>query len=101
MKKLLAIILLLFAFNIQGQSTTQTEYLYMTKGIKTQLESGLDLKRGYQLEGIKQIQQGDYIFNFSALIRTDKKDRYAGIVVLAKNTKTSQFHYKAIPVLYD
>lgn len=93
------------AFLVYGyalsQSTTQQEYLYMTKGLKIQLESGLDVKQGYELKGIKEVEQGDYIFMFQALLRKDSKDKAAGVIVIAKNKKTSELFFKAIPIINE
>ncbi len=37
--------------------TTQEEYNYVTKGYKVQVESGLDMKKGYELKDIDHVQQ--------------------------------------------
>jgi len=54
--KLLLSIALFASFNIYGQSiktlgTTLEEYNYITKGYKVQIESGLDMKKGYDTSG--------------------------------------------------
>ena len=84
-----------------AQSTTQQEFLYMTKGLKTQIESGLDMKNGYELKGIREVEQENYIFYFQALLRKEKKDKVAGVVVIAKNKITSELSFKAIPVVNE
>lgn len=38
----------IFSFSVFAQ-TTQVEYNYLTKGYKIQIESGLDMKKGYEL----------------------------------------------------
>jgi len=43
------IIILVLCENSFSQSTTQEEYNYITKGYKIQVESGLDMKKGYIL----------------------------------------------------
>lgn len=40
---------LLFSSNALFGQTTQEEYNYITKGYKVQIESGLDMKKGYSL----------------------------------------------------
>ena len=49
MKKVIVIFLLAFSFQNLFSQTTQEEYNYITKGYKIQLESGLDMKKGYSL----------------------------------------------------
>ena len=40
-----------------GAQTTQEEYNYVTKGYKVQLESGLDMKKDYELRDIDNVKQ--------------------------------------------
>lgn len=42
---------LFFAVNAHAQ-TTYEEYIYLTKGYKTQLENGLDMKQGYRMVAV-------------------------------------------------
>jgi hypothetical protein len=49
-KSIFILILLIPFYNsLFSQTTTQEEYNYITKGYKIQLESGLDMKKGYSL----------------------------------------------------
>lgn len=73
----------------------------MTKGLKTQIESGLDMKNGYELKGIREVEQENYILYFQVLLRKEKKDKVAGVVVIAKNKITSELSFKAIPVVNE
>ncbi len=100
-RKIAMIAAIAFCGYTYAQSTTTQEYLYMTKGLKTQLESGLDVKNGYELKGIRDVEQGNYIFLFQALIRKEGKDKAAGIVVIAKNKLTSELYFKAIPIVNE
>ena len=62
MKKNLQLwILLALPFFAFSQNTTKTEYLYMTKGLEIQLNSGLDDKKGYSTEVIGKIEEGSWI----------------------------------------
>lgn len=45
--------------NAQKMPTTEEEYNYLTKGYKIQIESGLDMKKGYTL---KDIVTSDILF---------------------------------------
>ncbi len=47
----ITIIFCIASFITLGQ-TTETEYNYVTKGYKIQLESGLDMKKGYRFEDL-------------------------------------------------
>ncbi|HCV42138.1 MAG TPA: hypothetical protein DGH68_01545 [Bacteroidetes bacterium] len=49
--------LVLMFFSSQGQAqTTLEEYNYATKGYRVQIESGLDMKKGYTFEEINSIR---------------------------------------------
>ena len=53
MKEVLLLLTCMFLFACFSFSqTTLEEYNYISKGYKIQLESGLDMKRGYLLEDI-------------------------------------------------
>lgn len=101
MRKIYIVLLLLLSVKNYAQSTTQSEYLYMTKGLKLHLESGLDVKQGYEIKGFYQINQGDFTFNYLALIRKNKEQNRAGIVVIVKNNISSEVYFKSIPVVYE
>lgn len=78
MKKLFYL-LLFVSFNIFSQSensnlevisgTTQEEYNYLTKGYKVQIESGLDMKKGYTLKNIDE----DFSSAFTSIENGNKK----------------------------
>jgi hypothetical protein len=80
--------------------TTWEEYNYLTKGYRIQIESGLDMKKGYKLvfiadhahifDGIKRRMR------FSALIR-DKESSPCAILMVYKNLKSEQSEYVCIP----
>lgn len=48
---------LFFSVNNSIGQTTQEEYNYVTKGYKVQLESGLDMKKGYTLKHLGEWEQ--------------------------------------------
>jgi len=55
MKKLIALtIIVLFILKLNAQ-TTQEEYNYVIKGYKTQVETGLDMKKGYSLKELYSV----------------------------------------------
>ncbi|MEP7168002.1 MAG: hypothetical protein ABI855_01400 [Bacteroidota bacterium] len=55
---------LFFSVKAYSQTTTQEEYNYITKGYKTQIESGLDMKNGYILKDF-----GDWSLKYSGVTR--------------------------------
>jgi hypothetical protein len=57
MKKIFAILFAsLYVITAQSQ-TTQEEYNYVTKGYKVQVESGLDMKKGYIIKDLDMVSQ--------------------------------------------
>ncbi|MBZ5858373.1 hypothetical protein [Flavihumibacter profundi] len=75
------------------QNTTQEEYLYLVKGYKTTIESGLDIKKGYSIsDTVSFTTQGNkYGFTFMNLIRQNNKS-LAGTIILAYSS-ISDKHY--------
>lgn len=103
MKKLL--LLLLFAIpsfcNAQVSannliSTTQEEYNYLTRGLKIQKESGLDVKAGYEITKIGTRKVGNYSFEYSYLVKNDIKKTVA-ISLIATSNVSGITYYFAIP----
>ena len=96
-------IALLFVFNIsKAQKTTQEEYNYITKGYKVQMESGLDMKKGYFFKdlgtfGVKMgVENRDC--TFKALHR-EGNDTPCAILMLYNRTdiKEGMKYYVCIP----
>lgn len=94
-KKIAMIAAFTFCGYTFAQSTTQEEYLYMTKGLKIQLESGLDMKKGYKLKKISRNHIDKYTFTFNLLIRDN--ETLAGIIVYAQSKVSGKEYIKAIP----
>jgi hypothetical protein len=67
MKKIYFLFLLSSIFSLaQNNHTTLEEYNYLTKGYKIQIESGLDMKKGYTLK--------DVYFDFKSSVRIGNKE---------------------------
>lgn len=83
----------------EPKGTTEEEYNYLTKGYKIQLESGLDMKKGYILKDMGEWEEGSYGFKFKALIR-EEADELAGILVMAKSDSWTGIstYYLCIPI---
>ena len=79
-------------------STTEKEYNYLTKGLRIQRESGLDIIDGYELnDGGKIIVENKYVFSFSNLIEKSTGD-LKGVSVVIKSGVSGNTHYLCIPV---
>lgn len=78
------------------QGATEEEYLYMTKGYKTQIENGLDTKKGYEISKPRKIELTNYVFDYHQLIRTS--DNYSvGLIVKATSKVWGNTYYFGIP----
>jgi hypothetical protein len=103
MKKILFTILalnsmLLFAQTINKPApTTEEEYNYMTKGYKIQLESGLDMKKGYAFKDMDDITRDDYNYKIKLLIR-EEKEEVAGYLFIIQPKYSSKPNYIALPI---
>ena len=106
MKALIFLILASPSMHLLGQSdsvmvnvapTTVEEYNYLTKGYKIQVESGLDMKKGYHFEDVGEHQIGTYEFKIKNLIREDENE-LAGILIITYSTTSGITYYTGIPV---
>ena len=96
--------LLLSVSEAQSQ-TTMEEYNYVTKGYQIQLESGLDMKKGYRLEYITEtsaVMAGDSSYRkteFKALYRGSDSSLAAIMCTYSfvVNGKTISTDYLCIP----
>jgi hypothetical protein len=114
MKALLLSLILSFSINAYGQisnlktssqlesniylkeSTNDEEYLYMTKGYKTQIENGLDTKKGYSIKTPIIFDFTNYSFNYYELIR-ESSNASVGHIVKATSKVWGNVYYFAIP----
>lgn len=93
-------LLLLFTITTTAFSqvqTTQEEYNYLSRGLKIQIESGLDTKNGYSFEKFHTRKVASYQFDFSYLIKSDIKKPVA-ISLIAKSNGSGVTYYFAIPL---
>ncbi len=73
MKKYILLITILFtSIYISGQ-TTEEEYNYVTKGLKIQVDAGLDMKQGYELKTVNVLNSNLKRAELGQLIRTSDK----------------------------
>ena len=69
----LSIINLMYGKYIKGV-TTEEEYLYMSKGYKVAVESGLDLKTGYAIGKTYSQTISIYSFEYKTLLKVSGQD---------------------------
>ncbi len=106
MKTLLTLSLVYWTLSLPAQldtslihaiPTTVEEYNYMTKGYKIQIESGLDMKKGYFFNDIGEHQIGNYHFTIKNLVRENLR-QLAGTLIISRSDVTNKVYYSAIPV---
>lgn len=87
MKKLLFIVsVFLISLSAKAQ-TTQEEYNYVTKGLRTTLEQGLDIKKGYSLNLIQEFEFSGSQYNFYTFDRENGET--ACIIIIFNNGRNS------------
>jgi hypothetical protein len=81
-----------------SQNTTQEEYNFMSKGFKTMIDEGLDMKKGYFLKDTMSFSTsaGKYQTTFINMMR-HKDKTYAGTISVVKSNSWSRIYYLAIP----
>lgn len=93
MKKIILALLFISSLNAQ---TSETEYNYLTKGLKDSVEKGLDLKQGYDLQDFYTHDEQFYSFNFRLLVDIKTK-KTKGILVVADSKVWGNRYFLCIP----
>lgn len=112
MKKILSIVMLSMAFLSFSQNdasavepaveyvapveTSLKEYLYFTKGYKTDLEQGKDILQGYTLEPGLSKRIENYNFNFQYVY--DSTKTLKAVSVQIKSNLTNNNYFLCIPI---
>ena len=97
MKSLTIIIGLILVASFSAFSqTTEEEYNYLTKGYKFQIESGLDMKKGYTLQDLTSHNVGERKTEFKALFR-DGEDKPCAVLCIYNRPSTGFKDYICIP----
>lgn len=79
-------------------STNEKEYNYLTKGLKIQKESGLDVIAGYEFKNEdKVIIDNKYVFTFTDFVEKSTGN-LKGISVVIRSGVTKTTYYACIPV---
>ena len=97
MKNLFLTAICLLASYLASAQTSLEEYNYLTKGYKMQIESGLDMKKGYSFKEIAQYKNQKRTCTFKGLIN-DASHKQVGTLAIyqAANGLT---YYFCIPAL--
>ncbi len=100
MKSLFVIVALVATQSITAQScktsgTSADEYNYISKGYKVQIESGLDMKKGYEFRDINSSEFGGRKIVYKELIKDGKDLRAIMAVFTGKDGATK---YLCIPL---
>lgn len=99
MRNYLSIAICLISLSVFGQ-TTEEEFNYITKGYKIQLESGLDMKKGYEFKDIDGWGVNYNSFqrkaSFKQLFREGETIPCATLMILER-TDTDYKEYLCIP----
>lgn len=93
-KKLFTIlfVITLFITKVSGQTTLE-EYNYITKGYKIQLESGLDMKKGYEIQNLDEKSTNERKAELKVLfrIKNGSKEIAAYIVIYKRGTLPTEY----------
>src|ERR1035437_10199247 len=85
-------IIIVFTMTINAQTTIE-EYNYVTKGYKTQIESGLDMKKGYELQDIDKTSTGERNVSLKKLMKLNggTKKTVAYMVTYQKGSGSTEY----------
>lgn len=101
MKKTISMLLMLVVFSSASNAqTTQEEYNYLTKGYKIQVESGLDMKKGYYFDDLIETKivsnTGLRQSEFKALYR-EGQTMPCAVLCIYKNVSNNFVSYICLP----
>jgi hypothetical protein len=82
--------------NIKAQTTLE-EYNYVTKGYKVQIESGLDMKNGYEFVDIDNYSNELRSAQLKGLYRIKEKSRVLACYLVDYKTKGTPEEFICIP----
>ena len=99
MKKLLVLLIGFNSLLLFGQTanqpapTTEEEYNYLTKGYKVQIESGLDMKKGYEIVSIDTVSTKIATAELFTLnrIKDSKKEIAAYLIIYKRTSRTTEY----------
>ncbi|GDX53476.1 hypothetical protein LBMAG27_25230 [Bacteroidota bacterium] len=84
---------------------SEEEYNYMAKGYWSQIENGLDMKKGYEIENTDgyAMNYTNYIFTFYPLMKlnADKTKSLVGYIIKAHSKVSGSDYHYAMPATAD
>lgn len=95
-KLLLTITIFLFSLTLMAQ-TTEEEYNYITKGYKVQIESGLDMKKGYEMEKMDGASAGERRVELYKLLRVVAGKKTIAAYMIIYNREGAANEYLCLP----
>ena len=98
MKKSFFLALSLMIVALSGISqTSMEEYNYITKGYKVQLESGLDMKKGYEFEDLNTHKAGIRTASLKKLVKVNAGKKQTAAYMIVYQKEQSPKEYFCIP----
>ena len=88
--------LLIFSPILNGQTTLE-EYNYITKGYKAQIESGLDMKKGYEFANFDTVSTKIATVEMETLYRIKEKRKEVAAYMIIYNRTGRAIEYICIP----
>ncbi len=78
--------------NLNAQTTLE-EYNYVTKGYKVQVESGLDMKKGYEIEDVDKISTSERKAELKVLyrIKNGTKEIAAYMIIYSRDFRDTEY----------
>jgi hypothetical protein len=95
----LSLYLLLAALPALSQDTSPDEYKYMLNNVKSAIENGRPVKKGYFLRDRVTFSSTEDFFAVTFINLLRKDDTHAGIVAVLKNESINKTYYIPIPAL--
>jgi hypothetical protein len=86
----------IFSNVVLGQTTLE-EFNYVTKGYKVQIESGLDMKKGYEIENVDEETSGGRTVILKKLIKTTTNQKKTVAYMLTYKKGSGATEYICIP----
>lgn len=96
-QKLILLINLVFISNSFFSQTTLEEYNYITKGYKVQIESGLDMKKGYLFEDVYSQKSGERLAELKVLYRIKETKKEIAAYLLKYSKEGNEPEYLCVP----
>lgn len=101
MKKTILTAILVLVFMAGHSQTSLEEYNYITKGYQTQIEQGLDMKKGYELNKINSVTVKERTVELKSLIRNKNGKKEIAAYMIIYNFAKHPTEYICVPNLHS